>query len=139
MRHVTGLLFLVLALSMAPLTARSQPSTNPAAPEEIIVELSSFAYNPDPLQLHAGVPVRLKFVNNSHGGHDFAAPAFFSASTFPPGVTPPLHGSVDLAGGETEELTLTPRVPGTYPVRCTHFLHAWFGMTGTVVVTGPSR
>ena len=119
MRHVTALLFLIPGLCTAPLAARSQPS---ATPEEIVVELSSFAYSPDPLQLRAGVPVRLKFVNNSsHGGHDFAAPAFFSASAFPPGVTPPPHGSVDLAAGETEELTLTPRVPGTYPVRCTHF------------------
>src|SRR5208283_1070527 len=120
----------------APPTARSQPSAAPAAPEEIVVELSNFAYSPDPLQLRPGVPVRLKFVNKSYHGHDFAAPAFFAASAFPPGATPPPDGSVDLAGGETVELTLTPRVAGTYSVRCTHFLHAWFGMTGTIVVAG---
>ena len=140
MRHVTALLFLVFPLCAVPLVARSQPSAASTATDEIVVELSSFAYSPDPLRLRAGVPVRLKFVNKTtHGGHDFAAPAFFAASAFPPGTTPPPGGSVNLAAGKTEELTLTPRVPGTFPVRCTHFFHAWFGMTGTIVVAGPSR
>jgi plastocyanin len=140
MRHLTSLLFLVATFGAAPPAAWSQPAAAPALPDEIVVELSSFAYSPDPLQLRAGVPVRLKFVNkSSHGGHDFAAPAFFAASAFPPGTTPPRDGSVDLAAGETAELTLTPRVPGTYKVRCTHLLHAWFGMTGSIVVAGPSR
>jgi uncharacterized cupredoxin-like copper-binding protein len=32
------------------------------------------------------------------------------------------------------ELLLTPVVPGTYRLACTHFLHSLFGMTGTIEV-----
>jgi plastocyanin len=131
-------LFLVLTAGVIPDAARSQPSQTTAAPQEIVIRLSSFAYDPDPLRLRAGVPVRLRFVNESNGGHNFVAPAFFAASVFAPGVSPPPDGKVEVAKGSTVELTLTPRAPGTYPVRCSHFLHSFFGMTGTIVVVGPS-
>jgi hypothetical protein len=28
-----------------------------------------------------------------------------------------------------------PRLPGTYHLECTHFLHSFFGMHGTIEVT----
>lgn len=138
MRHTATFLLLVLITCAVPGLVSSQPARGPAAaPEVIAVRMSNFAYDPDPLRLRAGVPVRLRFVNESGGGHDFAAPAFFAASAFAPGVVPPPDGKLEVAARSTAELTLTPRVPGTYEVRCTHFLHSLFGMTGTIVVTGP--
>lgn len=137
MRTVTTFLVLVLTACAAPVAARCEPLQGPAALEEIVIRLSNFAYDPDPLRLRAGVPVRLRLVNeSSSGGHNFVAAAFFAASAFPPGVAPPPDGTVEVAAGATAELILTPRVPGTYKVRCTHFLHSLFGMTGTVVVSG---
>lgn len=135
MRHAATFLPAVLLAGFLSATAGSQPArVAAAAPDVVEVRLSNFAYDPDPLRLRAGVPVRLRLVNESGGGHDFVAPAFFAASAFPPGVAPPPGGKVEVAAHATEELTLTPRVPGTYEVRCTHFLHALFGMTGKVVV-----
>src|SRR6202044_2103775 len=48
--------------------------------EIVTVRLSNFAFDPNYLRLKAGVPIRLQLVNESNGGHDFSAPAFFAAS-----------------------------------------------------------
>jgi hypothetical protein len=34
-----------------------------------------------------------------------------------------------MGAGQTVDLTVIPRAPGTYPVECTHLLQAHFGMT----------
>lgn len=109
-----------------------------AAPETVTVRLSSFAFTPDHLHLRAGVPVRLHLVNTSRGGHNFTAPALFASGAFLAGA-PTSDGSIEVPGGQTRDVVFLPRVPGTYEVRCTHFLHALFGMTGDVTVEGPAR
>jgi hypothetical protein len=43
------------------------------------VRPSKFAFDPDHLRLKAGVPVRLRLMNESNGGHDFSSPAFLAA------------------------------------------------------------
>ena len=126
---------LVAVLLSAPQTPWAQPSRDQAA-ETIAVRLSSFAFNPDPLRLRVGVPVRLHLENASGGSHNFSAPAFFAASLFPIG-SPAQNGKVEVAGKSSVDITLTPRAPGTYKVECTHFLHSLFGMTGTIIVVGP--
>jgi plastocyanin len=139
MRHMAMSWLIVLTTCVTPVEVSSQPSQGPAAaPEAFPIRLTNFSYNPDHLRLRAGVPVRLQFVNESSGGHNFAARAFFAASTFAPGLLPPPDGKVEVAARSTVELTLIPRVPGTYPVECTHFLHSLFGMTGTIVVMEPA-
>jgi len=131
-------LILLLALS-ACAAHRPAPASGPeAAGGTVTVTLSNFAYDPENLRLRAGVPVRLRLVNESDGGHDFKSPGFFAASTFPAGTSPPPGGAVDVGAGSTVELALVPGVPGTYPVTCTHFLHSAVGMTGTVeIVAAP--
>jgi uncharacterized cupredoxin-like copper-binding protein len=63
-----------------------------------------------------------------------APPALFLlASAFPDGA-PPAGGKVELGPGQSQDLLLVPRAPGTYKLECTHFLHGLFGMTGTIVV-----
>jgi plastocyanin len=136
MNRTTAPTIALLAMLLAvPPTPSAQPSRDQVA-ETINVRLSSFAFHPDQLRLRVGVPVRLHLENESSGGHNFSAPAFFAASIFPTG-SPPQNGKVEVAGKSSVDITLTPRAPGTYKVECTHFLHSLFGMTGTIVVVGP--
>jgi hypothetical protein len=85
--------------------------------------------------LKTGVPVRLRLVNESGGGHYFSAPAFFVASNFPPGSSPPPDGEVGVESHQTVEIAVVPRTPRSYRVECTHFLHSLFGTHGMIEVT----
>jgi plastocyanin len=98
------------------------------------VLLADFSFSPDDITLHAGEPVTLRLVNQSAGGHDFNAPKFFAASSFPAGSMAPAGGGIEVGPKQTVEVALTPRTVGTYPVTCTHFLHSLFGMTATIDV-----
>ena len=117
-----------------PASAQQRVGTAANDAAIITVQMSNFAFAPAHLNLRSGVPVRLRLVNESSGGHDFSAPAFFAASSFPAGSAPPPKGEVAVGSRQTIELTLTPRVPGTYRLECTHFLHSFFGMHGTIDV-----
>jgi len=123
---------LVAVPGLPPAIAQSVPA---AAGQTVTVTLSNFAFEPEHLRLKAGVPVRLRLVNDSSGAHDFSAPAFFAASSFPPGTPEPADGDVDVAGHDTVEINLIPRTAGTYRLKCTHFLHGLFGMHGSIEVS----
>ena len=118
--------------SSVPAAVSTVPAAN--AGETVTVALTDFAFTPDHITLRAGVPIRLRLVNQSIGGHDFSAPAFFAASNYPAGASAPSGGSIEVGANQTVELALTPRAPGKYPVECTHFLHSLFGMTATIDV-----
>ena len=135
MRHIASVLFLAVAAALAPMAAWAQPVRGQDV-TTITIQLSSFAFSPDRVRLRAGVPVRLHLVNVSDGGHNFSAPAFFAASTVTSGPVPP-NGTVEVPGGGSVDIAMVPRSPGTYALRCTHFLHSFFGMTGRIVVEGP--
>lgn len=122
-RHLLASLF--LAVAIVPASADEVPT--------ITIHLSSFAFTPDQIRLRRGVPVRLQLVNDSSGGHNFSAPEFFAASTFPGGTAPP-DGKIDVPAGKTIDIVVVADRPGSYKLECTHFLHATFGMTGTIVV-----
>jgi plastocyanin len=124
----------LVAFSTSPSGAQ-RPATPVNDGETITVRLSNFAFAPDHLQLKAGVPVRLRLVNESGGGHNFSAPAFFAAASFPSGSSAPPDGEVAVGSHQTVEITVVPRTPGAYRLECTHFLHSIFGMHGTVEVT----
>jgi uncharacterized cupredoxin-like copper-binding protein len=131
------MLSLVVALAgcSAQPPAGSGAATAPVSGgETVTVLLSSFSFDPEHIKLPAGKPVRLRLVNESDGGHNFSAPAFFAASSFPPGSSAPTDGTVEVASHQTVEVPLVPRQPGTYPLKCTHPLHALFGMTGAIEV-----
>ena len=102
--------------------------------ETITVRLSTFAFDPEQIRLKAGVPVRLRLVNESDGGHNFSAPTLFIASSFLPGSSVPSNGAVEVRSHQTVEIALVPGAPAVYPLECTHFLHSVFGMHGTVEV-----
>jgi plastocyanin len=135
MRIITCMSVIGLAVFLTPLSGSAQQTKAPAnEAKTITVRLSSFAFTPDHLRLKAGVPVRLRLVNESNGGHDFSAPAFFAASRPLPNSWSPPDGDVAVGSNKTVEIALVPRTPGTYRVECTHFLHSLFGMHGTVEV-----
>ncbi|WP_404334566.1 plastocyanin/azurin family copper-binding protein [Sphingomonas sp. MMS12-HWE2-04] len=104
-----------------------------AEPQRIDVALSNFAFTPDTIALVHGQPYVLHL--SSSGGHSFAAKAFFAAATMPAADRARLKGGkVELAGGDSVDIAFVAPAAGTYPIKCTHFLHAGFGMTGTFVV-----
>lgn len=112
-----------LAMLAAPAAAQ--------APATVEVDLSSFAFAPSTIRLRAGAPVVLHLVNTGRGGHNFSAPEFFAAARDVSG--PVQRGTVEVAGHGTADVRLIP-APGSYRLRCTHTLHATFGMRGEIVV-----
>jgi plastocyanin len=103
----------------------------PAQPAAQTIYLSSFNFSPKPIQLAAGRPVTLTFVNRSGSSHDFMAKQFFARSRIVAGSAP--DGEIELRGGESRSITLVP-ARGTYKVRCSHFLHSAMGMTDRIIV-----
>jgi hypothetical protein len=78
--------------------------------------------------------MRLRLVNDSGGGHDFSAAAFFAAGSVQPGSLAPTDGGIEVRSHQTVEIALVPEMPVTYPIESTHFLHSLFGMNGTIEV-----
>jgi uncharacterized cupredoxin-like copper-binding protein len=135
MRIIACAVIVGLAVFSTPLLGSAQQTMAPASEiKTITVRLSNFAFDPEHLRLKVGVPVRLRLVNESSGGHDFSAPAFFAASGFLPGGSAPSNGEVAVESHQTVEIALVPRAPGTYHLECTHLLHNFFGMHGSVEV-----
>lgn len=129
MKHLQFLALGVLLTVTDPCSVWSQPPQ----PQTITIHLSNFDFAPDRLRLRVGVPVHLQLVNDSSGGHDFSAPTFFAASVVQAGSVPS-DGTIAVPSKGTVDLTVVPRSPGTYKLECTHFMHALFGMTGSIIV-----
>jgi plastocyanin len=131
---------LLLTIGLAACSAQSSVSNLRAAArvndsDIVVVRLSNFQFDPEYVRLKAGATVLLRLVNESDGGHDFSSPTLFATSSFPATWTAPRNGEVEVAPHQTVDVPLVPRVPGTYPLECTHFLHGVFGMKGTIEVT----
>lgn len=125
-----------LAGLMIASSAIAQPSGDIwAEAVPLAIKLSSFKYDPSTITLRHGVPYILRLENVSDGGHDFQAREFFAqaeiAETDRPKVS---DGKVSLRGGESADIHLIAPKPGNYKIRCTHFLHSSFGMTGQLLV-----
>lgn len=98
------------------------------------VKLASFSFTPAKLNLKAGSPYILKVVNTASGGHDFSAPEFFAAAIIAPQDAARISGGkIKLRGGETALIHLVPAA-GKFRLVCTHFGHAFMGMTGKIIV-----
>lgn len=103
--------------------------------QQIDVSLTNYAFTPDTLTLHSNTAYRLHLVNNGTSGHSFSAPEFFAAATIAPGDAAKIKdGTIEVAKGQSVDVTVTPTRAGSYEITCTHFLHATFGMKGTLVV-----
>ena len=102
--------------------------------QTLAVRLTDFSFTPEHLTFQAGRPMRLTLVNDGSGKHDFSAPAFFAAAAFRVGSDAPAGGKIALKEKQTAEIDLVPMAAGKYPLECTEFLHAMFGMTGDIEV-----
>jgi uncharacterized cupredoxin-like copper-binding protein len=101
----------------------------------VAITMSNYAFTPDRIELLADSDYQLHFVNDSSKSHDFSARELFSAGTIAPDDQGKVqNGAVEVEAGATVDVRFTPKKKGSYPVRCTHFLHASFGMTGTATV-----
>ena len=124
----------MLASRLAAVAALSLLAGAPAVaqPAAQTVILYSHGYAPNVIQLRAGRPVTLTFVNRSGKGHDFTARSFFASSRILSGQ---VHGGeVGMGPGQSRTVRLIPRA-GRYPVHCSHFFHKQLGMKGTIIVT----
>jgi plastocyanin len=101
----------------------------------VTISLSDYAFAPNALTLNVGAPTRLQFTNSASKGHSFSAPEFFAASQIAADDQAKVrNGTVEVAGGQTVEVTVTPGRAGAYPLNCTHFMHSTMGMHGTIIV-----
>ena len=131
MRALARVLFPILVLAAPNAFAADQPATH----QDVPVVLSNFNFNPNMLHLQRGAPATLHLTNSASGGHAFSAPELFAASTISPEDRSKIsNGRIEIAAGQTVDITLTPMTAGTYAVVCTHFLHQSFGMRGSAVV-----
>lgn len=111
----------------APAVAQPQAAT-------VAVTMSNFKFEPNALQLRAGVPTVLHLVNSAGGGHNFTAPQFFAAARLAPASQALVHGgTVEVPKHSAVDVELVPAA-GQYPLKCSHTLHSSFGMKGTIVV-----
>ena len=117
---------LLASLPLAPAVA--------ASPAVASVDLANFSFTPNAITLQAGVPTVLRLRNVGGGGHSFAAPEFFAASRVQPESAALVQkGRVEVPAHSTVDINVIPAA-GQYALKCTHPLHAAFGMKGTIVV-----
>lgn len=125
----------LVALILMP-SAGAQPEADPwANARTLTLQLSSFRFEPSDILLEHGVAYDLHFVNSSSGGHDFAGKEFFAQAQIRPEDRAKIsNGRVEVDGGESVDVHLIAPSPGSYKIRCTHFMHSMLGMTGRIVV-----
>ncbi|MBO9714678.1 plastocyanin/azurin family copper-binding protein [Sphingomonas sp.] len=119
----------LLALLAVPAAeARQQP-----APQRVDVAMSNFKFSPTTIRMKPGAAYVLHLT--SSGSHSFEAKAFFAAAKVAPADRAKIAGGkVEVDSDAPVDIHFIAPAAGTYPVRCTHFLHASFGMTGQIVV-----
>jgi uncharacterized cupredoxin-like copper-binding protein len=106
-------------------------TANPAEPT-VNITLASYYFNPNPIYLAGGVPVRLVFTNRAGQTHEFDAPEFFRSARILSGSAS--EGEVELKKGQSTVIELVP-TRGTYKVHCARPFHTMLGMTARIVVS----
>jgi len=120
-----------IALIAALAVAAAGPAASKPAMPTVNITLASHYYQPNPIYLAGGVPVRLIFNNRSGKSHDFKAPAFFRSARILRGTAP--GGEIELKKGRGTVVVLVP-ARGTYKVHCAEPFHTTLGMTGRIIV-----
>lgn len=132
---MTKTLTLCAAALLIPALSASAAAQQDAAETRITITLTSFAFTPEVVTLEHGRRYVLHLDNTSGGGHNFAAQAFFAAAIITPADRAKIsRGRVEVGGHSAVDIHLTAPAAGTYALRCTHFLHTGFGMSGSIVV-----
>ena len=137
-RTLIAIASLSTLLLEGPAYAQNAPA--PAAPDwskaaTVSLAMANFDFTPRALQFRANLPYHLRLTNNASGGHSFDAPEFFAAVNVAPKDRGKIvKGEIEVGSGQTVDVTFVPTISGTYEFHCSHFLHASFGMKGTIVV-----
>ena len=122
----------ILALVMAVPAAAQQPEWRMAREYQVLMR--PFAYDPSPIRLAAGRPVRLHFLNQGQASFSFSAPSFFRAARIRSGDANAIAGGhLRLAPGEEREIVVVP-APGRYRARSGNLIHRLLGMSTTIIV-----
>lgn len=125
----------IARLFALPLMVIATSNAGAQAPAVVEVHLSNFKFTPRTIVLDQGRPYVLRLVNDSGGGHDFSAPAFFARANVALPDRPLVHGGeVEVPGGQVRQVRLTAPPAGRYKLKCTHSFHKMFGMSGSIVV-----
>lgn len=122
-----GMLLFATVLASAAMS-RAEPKSI-----TLSVNLIDDRFVPDHLVFQRGVRYRLHLENHGKDTHEFTAPTFFaSAKIDNPDALNRERSEVVVQPGESKDIWLTPRRPGTYDLRCSD--HDWDGMVGGIVV-----
>lgn len=114
--------------------ASAAPAQDWRSGPEREVLLSTWNIDPERIELRAGQPVRLRFVNNSDRSLTFSAPGFFrSAELRRRDGEDAADGSIEVPPLSTRIVALVPKA-GRYKATGGHLLHRLLGMRGTIVV-----
>ncbi len=107
--------------------------------ETVTVTMSDFAYAPETLVFHEGVPTRLVIENRGSQKHYFTAEDFFRAiatrkvqSNTDGEIKAPYFTAIEVYPGRSLDLYFVPITRGTYPLHCTITGHAELGMKGEI-------
>jgi len=124
-------LLAAMAVAAMPASAAlAQPTVTP-----IQVVLSEFHYAPSEIDLVHGQTYVLRITNDGKHAHNLSAKAFFATVALDPASAASVkNGAVEVVSGESADVELVPKTPGTYEMHCTHPLHSMLGMTGKIVV-----
>lgn len=132
MRLIALLTALLTALLAAQPAVAQEPEWRTAREYEIL--LRPWDYDPQVIRLRAGVPVRLRFINQGQATFSFNADNFFSSARVRSGDAEAVaDGHLQLAPGEQRVIALVP-TRGRYRARSGNLIHRILGMSARIVV-----
>lgn len=128
------LVFVAVALSAGSTVPLFAQAVDYSRAPVVEVDLTSFKFTPAKVELRADQPQMLTLVNKSSGGHNFSAREFFAAADVAPQDAGLIKkGALEVESGQSVTIHLVPKA-GQYNLKCSHFGHSTFGMTGVIVV-----
>jgi uncharacterized cupredoxin-like copper-binding protein len=130
-------LFVVLAATVLSACAGTNKSVT-----KVTVTMTEFGFEPNAIEVQAGVPVELTLVNDGAVEHDFVVEIIPVTDVSTEGMEMDHmsgdHAEYDLhsatAAGTTSTLRFIVTEPGTYQIICSVPGHKDAGMTGELIV-----
>lgn len=124
-------LFALLVLA-APASAQREPEWRTAPEQDVL--LRAWAIEPETIQLEAGRPVRLRFVNQGDATHSFSASRFFRAARLRLRDRDVARsGTLLLRPGERRTIALVP-ARGRYRAGSRNAVQWALGLRGEILV-----
>lgn len=124
-------------MRLAALAALAMLASTPAVAQSATIEvrMSNFKFEPRSIELRAGQDYALTLINESNGGHSFAASDFFARAIVNAADRALIReGTIEVPGHQRRTIRFRAAPAGAYKVKCTHTLHGTFGMKGEIVV-----